>query len=203
MSSPRAPTEVADALARDGIAIATDFLGSELVGSLAGEAREAVANGRFHASGVGSGHTHALRPDIRGDHILWLERPETDAQRDYFARMEALRLAINERLFLGLFDLECHFALYPPGSFYQRHVDRFRDDARRAVSVVLYLNACWDPAWGGALRIYESEAPQAPFRDIVPLGGTLVCFLSDSVSHEVRPALHERLSLTGWFRRRG
>ena len=203
MTTPQAPDEVADALARDGIAIAGDFLAPDLVCSLASEARAAIADGRFHAAGVGSGQARTLRPDIRGDHILWLERPQTDAQRDYFARMEALRLAINERLFLGLFDLECHFALYRPGSRYQRHLDRFRGDARRAVSVVLYLNTSWDPAWGGALRVYESEAPQAPFRDIVPLGGTLVCFLSDSVSHEVQPTERERLSLTGWLRRRG
>lgn len=203
MSNPRSLAEVADTLARDGIAVEAGFLKPDLVQALASEAREAFAAGRFHAAGVGGGHTHALRPDIRGDHIWWLDRPASDAQRDYFAQMEALRLAINERQFLGLFDQECHFALYRAGSFYQRHVDRFRGDARRVVSVVLYLNEAWDPKWGGALRIYENEGPQAPFHDVVPLGGTLVCFFSDSVSHEVLPAIRERLSLTGWFRRRG
>jgi SM-20-related protein len=29
-----------------------------------------------------------------------------------------------------------------------------------------------------------------------------MCFMSDRIEHEVRPASRERLSLTGWFRRR-
>jgi SM-20-related protein len=36
-----------------------------------------------------------------------------------------------------------------------------------------------------------------------PTGGCLVVFLSGEVPHEVLPATRERLSLTGWFRRRG
>jgi SM-20-related protein len=39
--------------------------------------------------------------------------------------------------------------------------------------------------------------------DVVPAGGCLVVFLSGEVPHEVLPATRERLSLTGWFRRRG
>src|SRR5450830_1584970 len=39
--------------------------------------------------------------------------------------------------------------------------------------------------------------------DVVPSGGCLVVFLSGDVPHEVLPATRERLSLTGWFRRRG
>ncbi|MCO6705038.1 2OG-Fe(II) oxygenase, partial [Streptomyces sp. CHB9.2] len=40
-------------------------------------------------------------------------------------------------------------------------------------------------------------------QDVLPLGGSLVCFLSGQLPHEVLPATRERLSLTGWFRRRG
>lgn len=198
----RAPNDIAEALLHQGFAIKKDFIDTDLAASLARDARDAYSAGRFHAAGVGGKTAHALRSDIRGDHILWLDTPVSGAQRDYLARMEALRLAINERLYLGLFDFECHFARYPPGSFYQRHVDRFRDDFRRTVSAVLYLNEIWDPDWGGSLRIYESEAAQASFLDIAPLGGTLVCFRSDSISHEVLMTSRERLSLTGWFRRR-
>jgi SM-20-related protein len=39
--------------------------------------------------------------------------------------------------------------------------------------------------------------------DVQPTGGCLVVFLSGEVPHEVLPATRERLSLTGWFRRRG
>ena len=82
MSNSRSIAEVADTLARDGIAVSADFLKPDLVQALANEAREAFAAGEFHPAGVGGGHAHALRTDIRGDHIRWLDRPASDAQRD-------------------------------------------------------------------------------------------------------------------------
>ena len=112
----------------------------------------------------------------------------------------ALREAMNRGLFLGLEDFESHFALYPPGAFYLKHVDRFRDDDRRMVSAVVYLNDAWLPEHGGQLRMYLGEGVE---HDVVPTGGCLVVFLSGEVPHEVLPAIRDRLSLTGWFRRRG
>lgn len=114
--------------------------------------------------------------------------------------MDGLRQAINQGLFLGLEDFECHFALYPPGAFYKRHLDRFRDDDRRMVSAVLYLNEGWQPEDGGQLRMFLDGDRE---HDVQPRAGTLVVFLSGDVPHEVLPAGRERLSLTGWFRRRG
>lgn len=38
--------------------------------------------------------------------------------------------------------------------------------------------------------------------DVLPTGGCLVVFMSGEVPHEVMPATRDRLSLTGWFRRR-
>ncbi len=38
---------------------------------------------------------------------------------------------------------------------------------------------------------------------MLPQLGTLAVFLSANLPHEVLPATRERLSLTGWFRRRG
>jgi SM-20-related protein len=40
-------------------------------------------------------------------------------------------------------------------------------------------------------------------RDLLPLAGNLLLFNSAQLAHEVLPARRERLSLTGWFRRRG
>ena len=65
--------------------------------------------------------------------------------------MDSLRQALNASLFLGLEDFECHFALYPPGAYYQKHVDRFRDDDARTVSAVLYHQRCLVAEHGGAL----------------------------------------------------
>jgi SM-20-related protein len=90
--------------------------------------------------------------------------------------------------------------MYPHGAFYLKHVDRFRDDDRRMVSAVVYLNDGWLPEHGGQLRMYLDNDR---VHDVQPIGGCLVVFLSGEVPHEVLPAARDRLSLTGWFRRRG
>jgi SM-20-related protein len=109
-------------------------------------------------------------------------------------------LAINRELFLGLFDFEGHMAIYPPGSFYRKHLDQFQDVAQRKVSAILYLNDGWQAEDGGQLRIYLEESADSDSIDVLPRGGTLVCFLSERFYHEVLPATRERLSVTGWFR---
>jgi SM-20-related protein len=142
------------------------------------------------------------RSDMRGDRILWLdESAATAVETPVWRTVDALRLALNRSLQLGLFSFEAHYALYPAGAAYGRHADRFSRNAEsdvRVVSCAMYLNAQWTPDDGGALRIYDGEY----VRDVLPVAGTLVCFLSDRFEHEVLPATRERLSLTGWFRRR-
>lgn len=178
------------------------FLAPDLTAELRAEALSRFAEGNFRRAGVGSGAAHSVRDEIRGDWIRWLEPPYSDAQARYLAMLEALRRALNESLMLGLFDVECHFALYPPGAGYQRHLDRFRNDSRRTVSCIVYLNDDWLESDGGVLRLYRDDTPQAPHEDILPRGGTLACFGSADIWHEVRPATRERLALTGWFRTR-
>ena len=74
--------------------------------------------------------------------------------------MEGLRQQLNRELFLGLDEYESHFALYAPGAFYRTHLDRFRDDDQRTVSVVIYLNDSWLPGQGGALRLHPEGESQ-------------------------------------------
>ena len=187
-------------IAADGYSILPDFLPPAAVAALAGEALRRDRAGEFHAARVARGEQRAERGDIRGDRILWLdERMPASAERALWRALESLRAALNEACFLGLFAFDGHYALYPPGAFYRRHRDRFRDDDARVLSCVLYLNEAWSPADGGALRLYVSERAR---RDILPLGGTLVCFLAADYEHEVLPAGRERLAFTGWFLRR-
>ena len=68
------------------------------------------------------------------------------------------------------------------------------------MSAVFYLNPDWQAEQGGALRLYLTDGST---HDVLPEAGTLVVFLSADLPHEVLPATRERLSLTGWFRRRG
>jgi len=52
------------------------------------------------------------------------------------------------------------------------------------------------------LRIYTDPDDPQYGEDILPLGGTLVTFLSARFLHEVLPARRSRMSITGWFRTR-
>lgn len=191
-------TTIVDDLADKGWSQHDLFIPESLTRQLAAECQQRAADDRLAPAAVGRGAAAQVREGVRGDSIQWLEPGESAATDAYLAVMDQLRLTLNQTLYLGLEDYESHFALYPPGAFYQRHVDRFRDDDRRTVSAVLYLNEGWKAEQGGALRIYPAEQPC----DIAPVGGRLVIFMSAGLPHEVLPATRERLSLTGWFRRR-
>lgn len=189
---------IADGLAGPGWAVAPDFVPAALVAALAIELDAKLARGELRAAAVGAGAQRAVRPEIRGDLIQWIAGEGSAAEREVLAGLDVLRLGLNGALQLGLHELECHYASYPPGAFYARHLDRSPAGVERVVSVVLYLNPGWREDDGGELRLH---APSGAI-DVVPRGGTLAAFLSTSLEHEVRPALRARRSLTGWFRRR-
>lgn len=191
---------IVDDLATHGWSQQNIFLPEALTRALAAECHKRFRQGELQPAGTGRGAAREVRESIRGDHIQWLEPGQHAACDSYLELMDSLRTAINRGLFLGLEDYESHFALYPPGAFYRRHVDRFRDDDRRIVSSVVYLNEAWLPEHGGQLRLYLAGDSEY---SVQPTGGCLVVFLSGEMPHEVLPASRERLSLTGWFRRGG
>lgn len=194
---------IADQLAAQGWCVQAGFVDARLSAALADEARESWDQGRFREAGVGRGAALAVRPAIRSDHVHWLNPDNpSPAQQAYLGQIEQLRLALNQTLFLGLFDFEGHLAIYPPGSCYRRHLDRFADNTRRALSTVLYLNDQWCSEDGGQLRLYTDPHDPDGFQDIMPTAGTLVTFFSDRFPHEVLAARRQRLSLAGWFRTR-
>ena len=192
--------QLLDDLAEQGWAIVANALPADLTLELAKECRARANQGALQPAGVGRGSAHGVQEGVRGDHIQWLEPGQCAAGDRYLAMLDDLRGQLNQALYLGLEDYEGHFALYPPGTFYQKHLDRFRDDDRRAVSAVFYLNSDWLPEQGGALRLCLADGREL---DVLPEAGTLVLFLSADLPHEVLPATRERLSLTGWLRRRG
>lgn len=191
---------IVDDLATRGWSQQKLFVPQSLTLALADECRRRAAQGALAPAGIGRGETQQISEGVRGDRIQWLEPGQTACCDQYLTLFDELRLAINRSLYLGLEDYESHFALYPPGAFYQKHLDRFRDDDRRAVSAVFYLNQDWQAEQGGALRLYLADGST---HDVLPEAGTLVVFLSADLPHAVLPATRERLSLTGWFRRRG
>jgi SM-20-related protein len=203
-------TETAAEIADRGWAVLNDFLSSETIALLRAEAQQFWQEEKFRAAGIGRSGGYAVRADIRSDHIRWLdEQVLTPAQKVYWDAIEELRQTLNSELFLSLESFESHFAVYPPGAAYQKHLDRFSDADERTISCTLYLNQDWQAEDGGQLRLYLQENEliaegelTGGYLEVLPNAGTCVLFRSDTFFHEVLPANRIRFSLTGWFRRR-
>ena len=195
-------TEIAlvDALVEQGWYVGREVIDLELCAALNQELLHRAAYQGLDEAGIGRGQQHLLRKDIRGDAIHWLNR-ESAAQRRYLDAMSELQQALNHALFLGLFEYEAHFAHYPPGAFYQRHVDSFRGRANRVISTVGYLTPEWPADGGGEMVIYHPDDPSTEVARVIPEAGTFACFLSETIPHEVLPTRCPRTSIAGWYRR--
>ncbi|QVK23475.1 2OG-Fe(II) oxygenase [Shewanella dokdonensis] len=151
----------------------------------------------FHHAAIGRGGQQQQNTSIRGDHIRWLNNAEQpDAQ--WLTLMEQLRVGLNQRLFMGLFDYESHYACYQPGAFYRKHVDALPGSRNRILTTVLFLNEQWGADDGGELQIFDME--NNLLQQVVPEAGTLVIFLSECFPHEVLTTKRHRGSIAGWFR---
>ena len=176
-----------------------DFVDADLLAELRARCRDLYASGALRPARIGRGTQERLAPEVRGDFIAWLSEPALDAEQRLLARLEELRASLNRELMAGLEDYQGHFALYPPGAAYARHFDRLVGSDIRAISAALYLNEDWTEADGAHLRIYTGGGAS---EDVLPVGGRLVAFVSERFEHEVLPGRRERMSFTGWFRRR-
>ncbi len=152
----------------------------------------------FAPARIGREQDEMRNPFVRNDRICWLT-PDAPAVSDYLTWAERLRLALNRRLYLGLFDYECHFAHYPPGAFYKKHLDAFQGARNRVLTTVYYLNPNWQPGDGGQLLLYAPESGEL-IETVQPGYGWMVIFLSERFPHEVVPAQRERYSIAGWYR---
>jgi SM-20-related protein len=177
--------------------VVDDFVDPALLRGLRARCLELQVAGALRPAMVG--RNAKLAPEVRGDFISWLQQPVRDVEQSLLARFEELRGSLNRALMTGLEDFEGHFAVYPRGAAYARHFDRLAGSDLRAISAALYLNEDWTGADGGQLRVYLGGGRS---EDVLPVGGRLVAFLSDRFEHEVLPARRERMSFTGWFRRR-
>lgn len=188
--------KIADGLADEGYAVIDNFLSKEEVETILElpEFKDSLAY--FQKAGIGKKKDLQINEAIRGDYIHWIDRSSThESVRIYLNRLQDLIAYLNRTLYLSLKDYEAHMTVYPAGSFYKRHLDQFKQDDHRKLSVICYLNQDWKEEHGGQLRMYfENKA-----LDFLPLSGRLVCFRSDKIEHEVLASTRERLSITGWI----
>lgn len=191
---------IVEGLSTVGYAVEPAYFSPVLIRALQREVKLRDRRNEFQDASIGRNELQQQNDWVRRDRTCWLDASSL-AQCRLLEEFESLRLLINRELFLGLFDFESHFAVYDPGAFYKRHLDAFNGDNPRLVSVVVYLNSAWLQEDGGCLRIWPERDARRAVLDVVPRAGTLVCFLSERIPHEVLAANRERFSIAGWFRR--
>ena len=177
------------------------LLSSDMTSALRADLAGLAEQQALTLGGVGRESQFAVARDVRRAKITWLDG-KSSAQRAFMDFAETLRIALNRELFLGLFEFEANYALYPVGGFYQRHLDSFRGARNRVVSLVAYLNESWEEHYGGALAIFMSDAPvnAEPVCRIAPHPGDVVLMLSEDIPHAVEPTHRERLAIAAWWR---
>jgi SM-20-related protein len=218
------PQDWLASFADDGFAVLPGALPPSLRRGLLAEAAALQEEDALEQAQIGRGQDQTLLRSVRRTKIAWLDGT-TPVQREFLRACEALRLSVNRALFLGLFEFEAHFAHYPPGGFYARHLDAFRLERgagpgaalgrkasrSRVLSLVAYLGEEWQEEDGGELALWRD----LPMRDarpdldalraedalrVPPRGGDVVLMLSERIPHEVLPTTKDRYAIAGWFR---
>lgn len=192
--------KIIDGILTQGYGFSDAILDADEIRALRASFEQRQNGGEFRQAAVGHQADKQVVTAVRGDVICWLsEDNPLPAEAAYFGKIQALIEYFNRTCYLGLTDAELHYAEYPVGTFYKRHLDRFRTDSHRKLSIICYLNDNWQAHEGGELVIFPTgRAPE----NILPIGGRLICFESDQLEHEVLPAIRPRRSITGWLRTR-
>ncbi len=194
---------IADRLASEPWLVVADWLEPALQQALLNVAHRRSIAGELHAARIGRGDDLRSASEVRGDAIQLLgDDDPAECVNTLLDRLNQLRQALNQRLYLGLIDIEAHFAHYPPGARYQRHRDRFSSDDARTLSAVIHLGEPWNGEHGGVLRLYVEDPDGETSIDLPPIPGQLVLFLSGEIEHEVLPTRRDRYSVAGWMRQR-
>lgn len=180
--------QVLDDLNEYGFAIINDAYSIEYTQSLVQECSTHLAE--FRAAGVKSG----VISHIRSDHILWIDDQLPIAQHHLHA-LQQLSENLNQAFYLGIKEVEAHFACYNAGEFYALHRDNPQQKNDRVISTVFYLHEHWQADWGGQLHLQDK---QNDWHIIEPQPNRLVIFQSDLL-HEVLLSKQQRLSITAWL----
>lgn len=148
--------------------------------------RRAMDSGTVEAAEILRQGAHR-RPRVRNASLV---EPERQVISQVERRLEFCRGLVGASLQLVLGEREGPgFIRYPNGGYYKPHTDRgvdpqWPDAARRAASMVIFLNSSGQSRGGefdgGILRLFPSDE----MTEVIPETGLLVAFPSD-VLHEV------------------
>ncbi|KAA2219396.1 2OG-Fe(II) oxygenase [Maribacter flavus] len=190
---------------RDGYSIMDTFFPEETINGLRADLLHKYEEDYFKKAAIGNRTNEIIKTEIRGDFILWMDEAKLNSvQSVFFNRINELSDYLNKTCFLGILKKEFHYAVYPEGKFYKRHLDTFQNDDGRRLSVVCYLNENdWLPEHGGELLLYLNDENGKEYaKRVFPMPGRTVIFESQKIEHEVKPANRQRLSITGWLKTR-
>ena len=184
--------------------VVESFFSLEEVEQLRTSLFEKYAADDFKKAAIGNKVNENVVKSIRGDVILWMNDKEANpAEQLFFDKVNALVSYLNRTCFMGILHQEFHYAIYPKGTFYKRHLDTFQNDDRRKLSMVCYLNSeTWRPEYGGELVLYLDAHGQETPKTIYPFPGRMVIFESQVLEHEVKAVDTQRFSITGWLKTR-
>lgn len=168
-------------LGRGDVLTVDDALDGDTAQRVRASALSMDERGALRPAGVGQDAVR--RPEIRGDHIVWLDPqnlPEDLAP--VVSLFEDLMEALNESAYLGARTLECQLAVYHHGQGYARHRDATTSASSRRATAIYYAND-WHAGDGGELEVWED----AGSRVLAPLSNRMVFFRSQCTEHAVRP----------------
>jgi len=175
------------------------FLEPAVINGLRNKLLKLYESGEMHPAGIGKNFDYKKNAEIRGDVIRWLDEENADEQEQLFIeKLNRFVNHLNSTCYTGINGYEFHYAYYAPGSFYKRHLDRFRSDKGRQFSFVIYLNDNWQESDGGEISLYLDDTDIR----LSPVAGRVVFFKSDETEHEVHVAPDRaRLSIAGWLKK--
>jgi SM-20-related protein len=189
-------------LLKQNYSICDNFFDLRLVDSLKDRLKTLHNHSELKKAAIGNKVNESISKAIRGDSIQWIDEQQANpVERLFFEAINTFKNYLNMTCFMGILHQEFHYAIYPEGTFYKKHLDTFQNDDRRKLSMVCYLNDnSWDKTNGGELVIYPENSIEVI---IHPLPGRVVIFESQLLEHEVKPVLNDmRLSITGWLKTR-
>jgi len=181
--------QILDDLDQHGFSIVDDAYSSEYQHAVSQECLSHL--NEFRNAAIQNGVVN----NIRSDHILWLQ-PEFQISHRHTQTLQQFSQILNRAFYLGIKDVEAHFACYHAGEFYTLHRDNPQDKNGRMISSVYYLHGQWQTDWGGELRLQDKHGQ---WHIIQPKPNRMALFQSDLL-HEVLISKQQRLSITAWLR---
>ncbi|MDB5256490.1 MAG: putative proline hydroxylase [Chitinophagaceae bacterium] len=189
---------IIDSYIKTKVGISDSFLDTVLAGHLKNNIVQLQQQQKLEGASTGNDAGRIQNNQVRGDTIYWLDRKHNDMyENEFFDRMDAFVLYLNNSCYTGITSYEFHYTLYEPGTFYKRHKDQFKNDSSRQFSIINYLNEDWRLEDGGELLIQLPNEEQL----IAPTNGKIVFFKSNELEHEVLYTTKNRMSITGWLKK--